>query len=284
MTRPERPIAADWLALRRTADTVARDGAPELVAAWVAAADGGDPLIIVDVGAGTGANRAYLERRLPRPGRWVLLDHDAELLAASAGENVERVVGGLGELGDLIRSCDARLVTCSALLDLLTTAELDELAEVLVAHGVPALFSLTVDGTLQLDPPHPADSALIAAFNEHQARDGRPGSGAAGYLADRCEHLGLRVRKADTPWLLDAGAAPLIRRLLTERAQAAVEARSELANPAADWLRARLRLLDEGALRVRVGHVDLLITPGNPAGGACRNHGGTGSRQARPTG
>lgn len=265
MTRPARPIAADWLALRRSADTAARDRVPGLVPDWFAAAATHDPPIIMDIGAGTGANRAYLTPRLPTAARWVSLDHDAELLAGSDRENAECVVGGISELSHLIGAHDVRLLTCSALLDLLTIAELDELTDVLVAHRIPALFSLTVDGTVEIEPPHPGDSALMAAFNEHQARDGRPGGAAARYLADRCEQQGLRVRMADTPWLLNDVATPLIRRLLTERAQAAVEARPELANAAAEWLAERLGSLDEGWLRVRVGHVDLLITPGTPA-------------------
>ena len=260
MNRPERPIAADWLALRRAADTVARDRALDLVAEWVGSAPETDALTIVDVGAGTGANRAYLEPRLPRAARWVLLDHDADLLAASAAVHTERVAGGIGELDDLIRTHHPQLVTCSALLDLLTAAELDELADVLLSHRVPALFSLTVDGSVVLDPPHPQDAELSDAFNAHQARAGRPGSGAAGHLADRCARLGLDVRRADTPWLLDAAAAPLIHRLLTERVEAAVEAFPELARVGAEWLAARLASLDDGRLRVRVGHVDLLIT------------------------
>lgn len=261
MTRPERPIAADWLALRRAADTAARDRASELVAAWVAAA-GGEPLTIIDIGAGTGANRAYLAPRLPPPVRWVLLDHDAALLAASDAGDAERVLGGISDLREVIGTHGVRLLTCSALLDLLTGADLDEIADVLVTHRVPALFSLTVDGSIGLDPPHPHDGVLSAAFNEHQARDGRPGCTAASYLADRCEQLGLRVQRAETPWLLDATVAPLITRLLTERIAAAVETRPELAAVGAEWLAVRLGQLRQGGLRLRVGHVDLLITPG----------------------
>ncbi len=38
-------------------------------------------MVVVDVGAGTGANRAYLAPRLAVPSRWVLLDRDRQLLA-----------------------------------------------------------------------------------------------------------------------------------------------------------------------------------------------------------
>ena len=258
MTGPERPIAADWLALRVAADSVARDRAAGLVDGWVAATHAAEPTI-VDIGAGTGANRAYLAPRLGRPAHWVLLDHDAGLLAAPGHGQAQRVVGGIDALNGLISACRADLVTCSALLDLLTAAELDALVDVLARHRTPALFSLTVDGSSRIDPPHPDDAMLAAAFNEHQARDGRPGGAAAAYLAAACESAGLSVRRAETPWLLDAGSAPLIRRFLTERAAAAVEARPELSGTAAGWLAARLDRLDAGSLRVRIGHLDLLI-------------------------
>ena len=258
MTRPTRPIAADWLELRVAADTVARDRATGFVADWVAATDAVKPTII-DIGAGTGANRGYLAPRLGRPADWVLLDHDAELLAAPQHGQAQRVVGGIEALDDLIAASGADLVTCSALLDLLTAAELDELARVLARHRTPALFSLTVDGSSRLDPAHPDDAVLASAFNAHQARDGRPGANAAGHLTTRCATAGLSVRRADTPWLLDAGSVPLVARLLTERVAAAVEARPELAEVAAGWLPARLTGLDAGDLRVRIGHVDLLI-------------------------
>lgn len=263
MTRPERPVAAEWLALRRAADAAARDRAARLVTEWSSSAAGsGEPVTVFDVGAGTGANRAYLAPRLSFPARWVLLDHDAELLAAPGNRGARCVVGGIGELDRLVAAASgARLVTCSALLDLLTTAELDELAGVLARHRVAGLFSLSVDGSLRIDPQHPDDDAIAAAFNAHQSRDGRPGPRAAAHLAASCASLGLTVRRADSPWLLDAGSAPLVRRLLTERVGAAVEWRPQLGPAAEDWLTTRLTSLDDAALAVRVGHVELLVTP-----------------------
>lgn len=263
MSRPERPIAADWLALRRTADAGARDRAARLVTAWSSSAiASGEPITVFDVGAGTGANRAYLAPRLAGPVRWVLLDHDADLLAAPGNRGARRVVGGIGDLDRLVAAASgARLVTCSALLDLLTTAELDELATVLARHRVPGLFSLSVDGSLGLEPPHPDDADIGAAFNAHQSRDGRPGPRAAAHLAATCESLGLTVRRADSPWLLDAGSAGLVRRLLTDRAEAAVEWSPRLGPAAGRWLASRLVSLDAANLTVRVGHVEVLVTP-----------------------
>jgi hypothetical protein len=260
MTRPERPIAADWLALRRAADTEARDRAGHLLETLADGLTG--TVTVFDIGAGTGANQAYLAPRLGVPSRWVLLDHDADLLNAPDNAEADRVIGGIEELHDLVAAVTGpRLVTCSALLDLLTTGELDELASVLAGLGVPGLFSLTVDGSMSVHPARRDDAQLAAAFNRHQARRGRPGPAAADYLARRCAATGMLVTRAETPWLLGAGSEPLIERLLAERAAAAVEARPRLAGVARSWLDDRLAGLAVGGVSVRIGHVDLLVRP-----------------------
>lgn len=274
MSGPDRPIAADWLALRRVADTAARDGAGWLVRACAdALAVDGRVLSAIDVGAGTGANQAYLAPRLGLATRWVLLDHDSSLLAAAGNDGAVRLVGGIEQLDAVVAATPKpRLVTCSALLDLLTTDQLDELALVLARHAVPGLFSLTVDGFVDIVPSHCSDESIAAAFNDHQSRAGCPGPDAANYFSGRCERLGLSVISAATPWLLDADAAPLIGRLLSERAAAAVEQRPGLADTARRWLDDRLHCLAAGDLQMRVAHRDLLIQPTGSAEDQLRAH------------
>lgn len=283
---PERPIAADWLALRRAADERARDAAAPLLADLTAhlagltahLADltahlggarralprpGADIVAVVDVGAGTGANRSYLAPRLPFRTAWTLLDHDPALLGAEDNEGCRRVLGGVAELPGLLAELGPgpRLVTCSALLDLLSAPDLDALVEAVLGAGVPALFALTVTGGVRIEPADPDDELVREAFDAHQARAGRPGPGAAEYVAAAVrarsalrgsgvsegegrgtpESQGARVLTAPTPWLLGAtsSSAPnwrgeghtvpesaeagFLRRYLTDRAAAAVE-------------------------------------------------------------
>jgi hypothetical protein len=54
----------------------------------------------------------------------------------------------------LDRLGSAQLVTCSALLDLLTIDQLDAIGSALAVARQPA--GLTVTGALELSPPHPS--------------------------------------------------------------------------------------------------------------------------------
>lgn len=319
---PERPIAADWLTLRRFLDEKARESARGMLAQLAAAfadrpADpapgnaidssapigpgaligpgvpiGPGAVAVVDVGAGTGANRAYLAPRLPFPTRWTLLDHDPALLAAADNEGCRRVLGGIDQLPGLLAELGPgpRLVTCSALLDLLSTVELDALLAAVVEQRVPALLALTVTGAVHLDPADPDDQLIAAAFDAHQARAGRPGPQATAYLAGAARTAGATVAEASTPWLVSAAtdedaatagtttagtttAAPdtaatgaFLRRYLTDRAAAAAEqlqlaGRPQDSHRVTEWLSRRLAAVDQDRLSLRVDHTDLLILP-----------------------
>jgi hypothetical protein len=64
----------------------------------------------------------------------------------------------------LDRLGSAQLVTCSALLDLLTIDHLDAIGSDLAVARQPALFSLTVTGARGTVAAPPFDSHLIRAF------------------------------------------------------------------------------------------------------------------------
>lgn len=267
--RPPRPIAADWLALRRPADENARAGTARLLTRlWRHLharpdACAGEPVHMIDVGAGTGANQAWLAPRLPFAATWTLLDHDPALLHHPLQGTGQRIVADLSHLPDLLAQDDAwaRVVTCSALLDLLTHDDLDTLAELLVDTGTPALLSLTVTGEVDYAPADEADHPLALAFDEHQSRDGLAGPAAAPHLAARLASLGAQVVRAHTPWRLAAGDAELLQRFLQDRVDAALEAAPGLDGTASSWLERRLDQAGAGTLAVVVGHEDLLVLP-----------------------
>ncbi|WP_082043702.1 class I SAM-dependent methyltransferase [Mobilicoccus massiliensis] len=267
---PTRPVEADWLTLRRPADEAAREGTQRLLTRlWrdLRTCAGPEheqrPVRIVDVGAGTGANQAWLAPRLPFPATWTLLDHDADLLhhPVATGQGT-RVHGGLDDLPRLVEA-DGTLtvVVGSALLDLLTYDELDTLATLLVETATPALFSLSVDGAVNLVPADDDDTLVADAFDAHQRRDGLAGASAADHFSSRLREAGAEVVDATTPWRLTAAQPDLLRRYLTDRAAVAVEHDPALADRVEAWLERRLQQVDAGTLAVVVGHVDLLALP-----------------------
>ncbi|WP_151523496.1 SAM-dependent methyltransferase [Serinicoccus kebangsaanensis] len=265
-----RPVAPEWLALRRAADHQARAGAQGLLDELTGHLRDRDELLVVDVGAGTGSNQAWLAPRLPGPQHWILVDHDPALLGSVEADGVsgeietERAVATVGDLAEVLPPDRDVVLTCAALLDLLRPAELDALAEVIAPAGrpgVPALLSLTVTGEVALDPGHPDDATVAAAFDAHQRRDGLLGPDAATTMAAALRRRGAHVELAATDWVLGPADEVLLRRYLDDRAAVVVEERPDLDSLARAWRAEREWQLQAGALTVRVGHVDLLSLP-----------------------
>ncbi|MEV4351466.1 class I SAM-dependent methyltransferase [Actinoplanes sp. NPDC049596] len=246
-------FSESWLGLREPADAAARSA--ELVERLPA-----EIHVIRDLGCGTGSLGRWLAPQLPTPQHWILADRDPKLLHyATAHLRVPGVTveGALGDVTALTaEDLDGTdLVTCSALLDLLTEAEIDSLVAACATAGVAALFTLSVAGEVTLDPAHPEDPRVEAAFNEHQRRveGGRRllGPDAPAYAAQAFEKAGATVLTRPSPWQLGPGRPELTAEWLRGWAGAAREQDPGLGE---DYLAARLGDLPA----VRVGHVDLL--------------------------
>jgi hypothetical protein len=178
-----------------------------------------EPLRVLDLGTGTGANLRYLAPHLPHLQHWLVADRDPELLAllpgltASWGAAREYDVQTQGrgcvvrgerlechvearqlDLGSLTESGGAEasplrhtdifagrhLVTASALLDLVSPRWLEELAARCRAAGAAALFTITYNGQSCCSPPEPEDEVIRDLLNRHQNRDKGLGGPAAG--------------------------------------------------------------------------------------------------------
>lgn len=276
MNELERPIASDWLTLRRAADERARAASGPLLdrlAAYFSTPGAASGVEVIDVGAGTGANQAWLAPRLGFAQRWTLLDHDPALLALAQESRQDgavgqprRVVAGIEDLATLPQAAaGSALVTCSAVLDLLSVDQLDAFCDFLALRGIPALLSLSVTGVVELSPRHRLDDVVNATFNDHQRRGSLAGPEAVGHVAERLRAAGMEVHLADTDWILGPTDGALIRRYLQDRADAVMEHENAGDTGAGRWLADRLSLEREGALNVRVGHQDLLCLPCAPS-------------------
>lgn len=259
-------FSSTWLALREPADAAAR--ARDLIKALRLPAGG--ELVIRDLGCGTGSMGRWLAPQLPGPQRWVLQDRDPALLAHAAANLPTAAADGSpvtvrtaeGDVTALTADdlAGTSLITCSALLDLFTADEVAALAEVCVAAGTPALFTLSVVGEVTLEPADPRDAEVVAAFNAHQRREvgGRRllGAEAVGAAAEAFAKADAAVTVRPSPWRLGPEQAALAAQWLRGWVGAAAEQRPDLDFD--DYLRDRLEAAEAGRLRVEVGHQDLL--------------------------
>ncbi|MBI4888539.1 MAG: class I SAM-dependent methyltransferase [Acidobacteria bacterium] len=286
-----------WLLLREPADAAARS---EALTRDVAGSLGSaEPLHMLDLGTGTGSNIRYLAERLRGPQRWLALDRSAALLAelprrmvswAATRGYAATVEGGRCTIRGARFECvidthaidltllddrrifdGRRLVTASALLDLVSESWLAALAAHCAAENALALFALTYDGRSACAPADPEDEMVRELLNRHQRRDRERGGRAAGpaagpdagALAERCfANAGYRVRREPSDWRLVPADADMQRTLIGGWAEAATEMAPDRASAIASWHARRLAHVAAGRSSIVVGHDDLAAWPG----------------------
>lgn len=281
-------FTADWLTLREPADAMARS---ERLAWAVAGRFNPDTsLTVLDLASGTGANARYLAERLHPQQHWLLVDHNPSLLldgvqrlrawGESRGLGVSRDEGALrvdGEglavrfesrvahlevLADVSELfADRRIVTASALLDLVSQHWLEALAGECRGAGAAVLFALTYDGRIHCSPEEPGDDEVRQLVNQHQRGDKGFGPAlgpAACAAAEECfGSLGYRVEREPSDWHLEPDTAELQRQLVEGWSRAAIEIAPERESPIREWAERRLSHVAAGRSRIVVGHEDL---------------------------
>jgi hypothetical protein len=258
MTATAVRVSPEWLRLREPADAAARSA--ELVERLRGRLAKARPLVIHDLGGGSGAMGRWLSPQLPWEQHWVVHDQDAGLLELA-------VATGPAAVTVEARRCDimrltsrdlggASLITASALLDLLTAEGLVRMLRVCTGH--PMLLTLTVVGRVVLNPPDPLDARIGAAFKAHQRRGGLLGPDA---VATAVKELGAEVLVRPSPWRLDAAHADLTAEWFGGWVAAAYEQEPALAAEAGGYRDRRLAQAAAGELAVTVDHADLLVLP-----------------------
>ncbi len=240
---------------------------------WLTQAAG--PSVVLDLGAGTGATlRAFAASTDDDPTQeteldWHLVDNDQALLAEArrrhSGEyRLQTHALDLRDVGRL-PIAEARLITASALLDLVSADFIDTLVAQMAGKPVGLYAALNYNGISRWEPTHELDESVLAAFNRDQSRDKgfgpALGPAAGEYLERACTAAGLTVVRGDSPWLLDGQDATLLGELI-EGIGAAVLSDADLEKSALeDWADFRKAHVEDGSCIV--GHMDLLALPGD---------------------
>jgi hypothetical protein len=257
-------FSAAWLALREPHDLRARNAK---VLEAVAAAFAKHPsLNVADLACGAGSTYRAVSPRLPAAQRWRLFDNDLSLLARAGGPaNVTTVPLDLAH--DLEAALDGPvdLVTCSALLDLVSDAWLERFVTETAARRLPVYAALNYDGRTAFAPADAMDEAIIAAVNAHQRTDKgfgpALGPAAAPTAIGRFERLGYAVTQGASDWVFE----PPDREIQIETLSGWAAAAREIGGlPLADvisWLTRRREHVTAGRSTIRVGHVDFFALP-----------------------
>lgn len=259
-------FSADWLALREPFDHAARATAvTDFVRAGLWAKR---PLVIADLGAGTGSNVRYLAPRLPEGQVWRLYDNDERLLHVAKGNCPVRVDTHFTGLRgfDWALIDDYAMVTASALIDLVSDSWLAYALEAIRVRRMPVLFALNYDGRVELTPSDPDDRWVIDLFNAHQRTDKGFGAGlgplSGARIADRLRMLTYEVVSAKSDWIVGPDDRELQRQLIAGWAGASIEMLPTDADRVLAWQARRLALVESGVSRMLVGHDDV--------GGVCK--------------
>jgi len=263
-------FSISWLDLRESADFAARDKplVTQLLA-WLAspqASNGAEPLV-VDLGAGTGSTLRAMARLGAPKFVWRLVDHDGALLDEALKRHrktflIEDYQADLTVMNELPLG-GARLVTASALFDLVSREFVDELVARLYKQRTGLYAALSYDGIMAWQPAHPLDAAVLAAFNTDQLRDkgfGQAlGPDAAGYLQQALTLAGYEVFTAKSPWMLTAAEASLTSELVRGISAAVAKGYGLDSAELLDWKTFRLAHTASGTCTV--GHLDVLALP-----------------------
>ncbi|MCU1551938.1 MAG: SAM-dependent methyltransferase [Glaciihabitans sp.] len=265
-------VSSEWLALREPEDAEARSRDLALTAAAMLPVG---PIVIHDLGSGTGSMMRWLAPLLPGPQTWILHDWNADLLGRAiegvrptdrdnAAISIDAQPGNLADLrpSDL---AGASLVTASALLDVLTSRETHAVVDACVGAGSPTLLALSVTGEVRLSPRDELDVEFEHAFNAHQLREsgGRQQLGRYGAPIARglFSQAGWRVRPSTTVWRLDHRRPRLLTEWFSGWVDAAVEQHPGLRARATRYRQLRTAQIERGELAAHVSHVDLLAWP-----------------------
>jgi hypothetical protein len=276
-------FAPDWLRLREGVDHRSRDAG--LLAKLASYFKDRPEVRVVDLGAGLGSNLRGSYASLPTRQHWLLVDYDAQLLAAAIDaiaawadsgrpttSGLEAVKDGRSlhvELRRIDLAADPAdwtrptpdLVTAAALFDLVSEEWIGKFVAAVTRARIPFYTVLTHDAKTTWSPPHPADTQMRGAFESHFGRDKGFGPAAGGratkLLADQLARAGYEVFRASSPWKLGASDRDLVVALVDGWAEAVRDTGTVPEPSIKEWVSAR-KAADSACT---VGHEDLLAFP-----------------------
>jgi len=247
------------------------------------------PIHVIDLGTGTGSNLRYLCKELKGNQIWQLIDNDGNLLKTIPaytnewaiknkllvkklgnellikGQNIECHAyiqqKNLSDLTDIMIP-EKALVSCSALLDLVSKNWLITLAKKCMYIKATILFTLNYDGHIKFRPREDDDELVRSLINKHQLKNkgfGNAMGPKAGHMAIQVfSEIGYNIRSQCSNWKIKSNNNELQAMLLDMWLDAATEVSPEQKNRLRNWRKKRQHHIISRDSELEIGHTDIL--------------------------
>lgn len=277
----------DWLAERYPFDAEARNKPVEQAAIDYLKTD--QPVVIVDVGAGTGSNCLYFLDKLKQDQSWTFIEKDPTLAPAlinrladyaafhkyswSLKDGVYEMItpfkkvtfnvfsDNLLKIDQLVDLSKVDLVVANAVFDLLSKIQISQFLDQLLQNKIACLFTLHYTG-MRFTPEDPFDQAYIDLYDGHMIRP-QPfgqamGKMAAAYIAQTFEEANYKLQKGDSSWNVREDDVKMHYFLLNymENALSELSYPTELQNYFPKWLQRKKELIITRQQGLEVKHLD----------------------------
>lgn len=278
----------DWLAERYPFDVEARNKTVEQAAVDYLKTDG--PVVIVDVGAGTGSNCLYFLDKLQQDQSWIFIEKDPALAPALINRLTEyasfhkynwslkdgvyemltpfkkvtfKIISDtLFKIGQIVDLSTVDLVVANAVFDLLSKVQISQFLDQLTQNKVACLFTLHYTG-MRFIPEDPFDQSYIDLYDGHMMRPQSFGQAlgkmAAAHIVQRFEEANYTLQKGDSSWNVMQDDIKMHYYLLNfmESALSELSYPTELQDYFPKWLKYKKELIITRQQRLEVMHLDL---------------------------
>ncbi len=237
-------FSSDWLQARFQADARARN--MEIQSASLALLENVANPVLVDLGAGAGANFGHLLPQLSQskltyywvdqdpalreaardfltsgiyPQGEILADDLYHLIIQTSTQRIEIrwCIGDILDLDSLLDLKTVHLITANAVFDLFSQEQFQQLAQLLHQHQLPLYSSINYQ-SMHFEPASLQDASYLQAYDAHMQRPKSWGSSmgpsCVKHMPDiwRGFERGL-VQHRRSPWQVDASEAAMIKHL-----------------------------------------------------------------------
>jgi len=284
----EKNFDIDWLAKRYPFDVEARNKTVEQKAIDYLKKD--QPLVIVDLGAGTGSNCLYFLDKLKQDQSWIFIEKDPQLAPALIHRLEEYAtfhkykwsyINGVYEMltpfkkvtfkvisdtffkiDQLVDLSKVDLVVANAVFDLLSKVQISQFLDQLTSNKIACLFTLHYTG-MRFKPEDPFDQAYIDLYDEHMVRPQSFGQAmgklAAAHVAQTLEDANYTLEKGESTWNIKEDDIKMHYYLLNfmDNALSELQYTDELQAYFPKWFQRKKDLIITRKQSLEVKHIDL---------------------------